>query len=162
MSLLTNGTVVSHAGAAEIRIVAPELPSVEPVAVVTKAAVREAQQVEAVLREDFRSWRDRKGDRLRGISIETPTSTLRVDLYDQVANLLIEVKASSKRDHLRYAIGQLYDYRRYLDFEVDLAVLVPSRPTDDLMGLLEAAEVGAIWRENTSFSDSGDGHLLRS
>ncbi|MFI1995009.1 hypothetical protein [Actinoplanes sp. NPDC020271] len=162
MSLLTSGMVINHLDDVDIRIVAPELPSVEPVAVVTKEAVRAAEQAEAALREDFRSWRDRKGDRLRGISIKTPTSTLRVDLYDPMAEVLIEVKAKANRDHLRYAIGQLYDYRRYLDFDVDLAVLVPSRPTEDLMGLLEAASVGAIWKSGSAFADSADGRFLRS
>ncbi|WIM96330.1 hypothetical protein ACTOB_008519 [Actinoplanes oblitus] len=162
LALLTNGMVTSHVEAAGIRIIAPELPSVEPVAVVTKEAARQAEQSEAVLRERFRSWRDPRGDRLRGISIETPTSRLRVDLYDQLANVLIEVKAKAERDYLRFAIGQLYDYRRYLDFEVELAVLVPQRPTDDLMGLLDSAAVGAIWPDGAAFADSGSGRLLPS
>lgn len=162
LSLLTNGMVLNQVDATGIRIVAPELPSVEPVAVVTKEAARQAEQTEALLREEFRSWRDRKGDRLRGISIETPTSRLRVDLYDQVTNVLIEVKARAERDYLRFAVGQLYDYRRYLDFEVNLAVLVPRRPTDDLMGLLKTAGVAAIWKAETSFADSENGRLLHS
>jgi hypothetical protein len=159
MPLLVNGEV-NHVGRAGVRIVAPELPNTEPIALVTKETARIAEQTEAILRERFRSWRDKKGDRLRGISIETPTSNLRVDLYDPVINLLIEVKAKSERDYLRFAIGQLYDYRRYLNFEVELAVLVPSRPSDDLMGLINAAEIRAIWEEEGSFSDSTGGRLL--
>ncbi len=162
MTLLANGLVVNQVRGTSIHIVAPELPSVEPVAVVTEATARESEQVEAGLREQFRVWHDKKGERLRGISIKTPTSTLRVDLYDQVTKALIEVKARADRDYLRFAIGQLYDYRRYLDFEVDLAILVPSRPVDDLMGLLAAARVSAIWREGDAFFDSENGRLTRS
>jgi hypothetical protein len=159
MALLTSDTVLSLRGA-DVRIVAPDIPSQEPVTVTTREATRQAEQAEAVLRENFRRWRDPHGKRLCGISIDTPTSTLRVDLYDPVAKLLIEVKANSERDRLRFAIGQLYDYRRYLNFEVSLAVLVPSRPSDDLMGLLRAADVGAIWPSATSFTDSDDGRYL--
>ncbi|MEU8657894.1 hypothetical protein [Actinoplanes philippinensis] len=159
MELLTNEAVPGSHGAG-VRIVSPDVPSQEPVTVVTREAVRHAEQAEAVLREKFRRWRDPKGKRLHGISIGTPLSTLRIDLYDPVAGLLIEVKASTERDSLRFAVGQLYDYRRYLDFEVDLAVLVPTKPSDDLMGLLSAAEVAAIWPRAASFTDSEGGRYL--
>ena len=160
LAFLTTGTAEARGVAGGVRIVAPEMPGTEPVTVVTKESARDAEQTEAVLRESFRSWRDPKGDRLRGIEIETPTSTLRVDLYDQVANVLIEVKARAERDYLRFAVGQLYDYRRYLQFEVDLALLVPGRPSNDLMGLLKVADVAAIWQERASYRDSADGRLL--
>ncbi|GAA4934042.1 hypothetical protein [Actinoplanes utahensis] len=156
MALLTTDAV-SRPDGTGVRIIAPEIPSGEPITVVTQAAARQADQAEAVLRERFRAWRDPKGQRLRGISISTPNSTLRVDLYDPVASLLIEVKATAERDHLRFAVGQLYDYRRYLDFAVDLAVLVPTEPSADLMGLLDAANVGAIWQAGRSFADSEGG-----
>jgi hypothetical protein len=134
------------------RIVDPQRPSVEPVLVSNKAQEREAKQDEAELREAFRSWRDPNGERLRGIEIPTGKSTLRVDLFDQKDNLLIEVKARAERDHLRFAVGQLYDYRRYLRFAVHLAVLVPQRPPGDLMGLLDSAHVDCIWPDGQSFN----------
>ena len=158
--LLATETTMVH-GAGGVRIVPPETPGTEPIVVVTEKAARQAEQSEAVLREKFRSWRDAKDQRLRGITIKAPESTLRVDLYDQVANLLIEVKARAERDYLRFAIGQLYDYKRYLDFEVELAVLVPDQPGQDLMGLLRTAGVSAIWQHGSSFSDSEGGRLLR-
>ncbi len=128
----------------------------------TKDEARDAEQLEAVLRESFCEWRDPRGNRLRGIEIKAPASTLRVDLYDPLANVLIEAKASARRNHLRLAIGQLYDYRRYLEFDVELAVLVPERPSEDLMGLLDAASVGAIWPDGDTFRDSTGGRLLRT
>ncbi|MEU4618358.1 hypothetical protein AB0G04_00045 [Actinoplanes sp. NPDC023801] len=159
MALLTGGTVSGPDGTS-VRILPPEVPSQEPVTVVTHEAVKQAQQAEAVLRERFRRWRDPKNRRLCGISIDTPASILRVDLYDPVASLLIEVKAEAERDRLRFAVGQLYDYRRYLDFEVSLAVLIPNRPSHDLMGLLRAADVGAIWPSAARFTDSEGGRYL--
>lgn len=134
------------------RVVAPQRPSTEPVLFSSKEQNREAKQEEAKLRESFRIWRDPAGDRLRGIEIPISNSTLRVDLFDKEDNLLIEVKARAERDYLRFAIGQLYDYKRYLRFEVNLAVLVPMRPSDDLIGLLDSAQVDCIWPSGKSFT----------
>lgn len=135
-----------------VRVVDPERPSTEPVLVSSKEQEREAKQEEAVLRESFRRWRDPNGERLRGIEIPTSNSTLRVDLFDTEDNLLIEVKARAERNYLRLAVGQLYDYRRYLGFVVNLAVLIPQRPLGDLMGLLDAAHVGCIWPSENGFA----------
>lgn len=159
MALLTGDTVPGPDGTG-VRIISPEIPRQDSVTVVTREAARQAEQAEAVLRDRFRQWRDPRSKRLCGISIDTPRSTLRVDLYDPLTSLLIEVKAKAERDHLRFAIGQLYDYRRYLDFEVKLAVLVPVQPNDDLMGLLRTADVGAIWPNAASFVDSDGGRYL--
>lgn len=138
------------------RIVDPRRPSTKPVRVVSEAQARMAKQEEAELREQYRSWVDPDGDRLRGIDIITPALTkLEVDLFDPEVNVLIEAKARAERDYLRFAIGQLYDYQRYLEFAVNLAVLVPQRPSDDLLGLLDSAGVGCIW-------PVGDGFTTRS
>jgi hypothetical protein len=141
------------------RVVDPERPSTEPVAVSSKEQNREAQQKEAEVREQYRSWRDPRGDRLKGIEIPVGGSTLRVDLFDSVDNLLIEAKAAAKRDFLRFAVGQLYDYKRYLDFVPILAVLVPERPTDDLLGLLDVSLVWCIWPEGDGFTTRRTGGL---
>jgi hypothetical protein len=45
---------------------------------------------------------------------------------------------------------------------VELAVLVPERPSDDLMGLLDVVSVGAIWPDGKRFEDSRGGYLLRT
>ena len=76
------------------------------------------------------------------------------------AHVLIEAKASSGRDHIRLALGQLLDYVRHTGplFEMPaLAVLVPTRPTDDLMDLLSRSGVDAIWRKGRAFADSVGG-----
>jgi hypothetical protein len=136
----------------DVRVVEPERPGTEPVPVSSPEQVREAKQDEATLREAFRSWREASGHRLHGIEISVSNSTLRVDLFDPDTNVLIEVKARADRDHLRFAVGQLYDYRRYIHFVARLAVLVPRRPTDDLMGLLDSAHVDCIWPDGNDFA----------
>jgi len=93
LSLLVNGGTAAEPDTTDqVRVVSPELPSTEPVAVVTKEAARAAEQKEAVLRESFRKWRDPRGNRLKGIEIKTASSPLRVDLYDPLVNVLIEAK----------------------------------------------------------------------
>jgi hypothetical protein len=162
LALLATSERNLNASTRTVRVVPPELPNMEPVQATTREQSKAATQVEAILREEFRSWRDPRGNRLQGLEMATPGSKLRADLYDPYVSLLIEVKAQTTRDYLRFAVGQLYDYRRYLSFPVELAVLVPTQPDDDLAGLLRSAAVGAIWPNAGSFRDSQDGHLLRT
>lgn len=69
--------------------------------------------------------------------------------------LLVEAKTSSAggagRTQLRQAIGQLWDYRwRWFKAEanpVGLAVLLPTKPAKDIMGLLKAADIEVLWFE---------------
>lgn len=141
----------SAAGAGSPRLVDPENHSGDPIEVCTPAQARRLQQVEWELVQRYRRWLDPKGTRLRGISIPVGSSVLRVDLYDSQLDLLIEAKASASRDHVRQAVGQLLDYRRYLSPRPGLAVLLPERPVDDLMWLPCEAGMAIIWEEGGSF-----------
>ena len=163
MRLITGTEAAAGEGAASglVSVISAEQPGTEPLVVNTAEGANFAVQNESILRKAFHSWLDPKGQRLRGIEIKTGSSRLRVDLFDTVTNVLIEVKAAATRDLLRLAVGQLYDYRRYLSFDVRLAVLVPNQPSMDLMGLLEAADVSAIWAVGTAFEDSSSGVLVK-
>lgn len=67
--------------------------------------------------------------------------------------LLIEAKVASSgptgRSQVRQAIGQLYDYRRtyFPDAvnKVKLAILLPSKPNQDVIGLLDSLRIGVLW-----------------
>jgi len=69
-------------------------------------------------------------------------------------HLLIEAKTASAgpsgRAQIRQAIGQLFDYR-FSHFkakkEVDLAVLLPSRPAGDVQSLLASLNIQVLWFE---------------
>jgi hypothetical protein len=69
-------------------------------------------------------------------------------------HLLIEAKTASAgasgRTQIRQAIGQLFDYR-FSHFKtkenVDLAVLVPSRPAADVQSLLASLDIHVLWFE---------------
>lgn len=66
------------------------------------------------------------------------------DVFVVETRELIEAKASSSREHMRAALGQILDYARYVDHS-SLAVLVPSKPADEMVSLLIAHGVGSIW-----------------
>lgn len=67
-------------------------------------------------------------------------SDLATDLFDVTADELIEVKASTDRNTLRLALGQVLDYHRYVNSERK-AVLLPSKPERDMMDLFKSFEV---------------------
>lgn len=67
-------------------------------------------------------------------------------------DLLIEAKTAfagpSGRSQIRQAIGQLFDYR-HTHFRnhqpVDLAVLLPSKPSEDVRSLLTSLDIEVLW-----------------
>jgi len=79
------------------------------------------------------------------------------DLWVQDRHALIEAKNSDSRERLRMAIGQLYDYRRFHEPPVRLAVLLPHQPSPDALALLQSACIEAIWPHGTGFRDSANG-----
>lgn len=124
----------------------------------TATLQREAKEITVVRREarlvlDYVSWAKRANGELMSRSIPTDTSSLRVDIWDVPRNLLIEAKADSTRNNVRFAIGQLYDYRRSFGVRPRLAMLVPTRPSDDLVDLLGEAQVGVIWKHGKRFKE---------
>jgi hypothetical protein len=81
------------------------------------------------------------------------------DLWVEDLRALIEAKNSDAREALRMAIGQLYDYRRFHEPPVRLAVLLPHPPNHDGLDLLRSAGIEAIWPRGSGFRDSANGTL---
>ena len=71
--------------------------------------------------------------------------TLKVDGWVENDKLLIEAKSSCTRNMIRLAIGQLLDYKRYLKPN-QMAILVPSKPKDDLIELLLDLNIEIIYQ----------------
>lgn len=126
---------------------------------VTARDASKMQRREAALVQRYRAWRDACGERLRSFIIPCDDQSLRTDLFDTSSHTLIEAKAAADRNSLRQAIGQLFDYRRYITPRPELAILVPSRPKGELMGLPSELGIGVIWREGDCFVDSVDARL---
>ncbi|MEV0122062.1 restriction endonuclease [Streptomyces sp. NPDC050703] len=71
--------------------------------------------------------------------------SLYTDLFDSTDNLLVEAKGQATRESIRMAIGQLFDYQRYIDPCPQLAILVPSCPRKDLRDLCASLSIHTIW-----------------
>ena len=70
-----------------------------------------------------------------------------VDLFDLRHWQLLEAKASTGREAIRMALGQLRDYKRYYHGRhPSLAVLLPSRPSDSCIQLLTDNRTAVVWR----------------
>jgi hypothetical protein len=81
------------------------------------------------------------------------------DLRDATADTLVEAKGSVSREAIRMAIGQLADYRRFVEGKSRAAVLVPEKPRADLLALLESQGIDAIWPRRDGFEDTAGGRL---
>lgn len=116
------------------------------------ARVHTITRAEAQLVTRYLNWIDSGRRRFKSVLIPTDDASLRADLYDPKRDLLIEAKASNSREHIRYAVGQLFDYRRRIDPRPrHLAILVPSKPAPDMLDLLAELGIGAIWRDRSQF-----------
>lgn len=73
------------------------------------------------------------------------------DLWNETSGELIEAKGTVTREALRMAVGQLLDYGRFSESKSH-AVLVPSRPRDDLLKFLSAAGVTAIYPKGNGWT----------
>jgi hypothetical protein len=84
------------------------------------------------------------------------------DLYDATIGMLVEAKGTVERNAIRMAVGQLADYRRFIDngHPNHLAVLVPAEPRDDLCDLLSQQGIDLIYPDGTGFEDSTGGSLV--
>ncbi len=95
------------------------------------------------------------------ISIPESNAPLRVDLVDRTTQRLVEVKAGSSRGYVREAIGQVLDYvfqMKRIENEVwDPAILLPGRPSDDLVTLITNLGIELVWESENSFLNSADG-----
>ncbi|MER6993771.1 hypothetical protein ABT337_33500 [Saccharopolyspora hirsuta] len=115
----------------------------------TKEGFTVAERREAELVKRYTAALEKIGREVTSRKILMPGDepSLFIDLYDEERGELIEAKSSSLRNHMRLALGQILDYARYVEYR-RLAVLVPSRPADDMVSLLEAHGVSCIYEES--------------
>ena len=107
-------------------------------------------RAESTLVHDFCAWLlAARGLEATGLSIPyvVESRRLRADIYIPGRNLLIEAKPTTAREHIRLAIGQLFDYRRWLAPSPSLAILTNQEPADDMKTLLDDLQINQIWRE---------------
>ena len=78
-------------------------------------------------------------------------SALASDLVDETDGVLYEAKGHVRRASVRMAIGQLLDYRRFEPPTTRLAVLLPRRPSEDLIDLILKVPASVVWRTDDGF-----------
>lgn len=80
------------------------------------------------------------------------------DVLDKTRNLLVEAKGTGSRGEVRMAIGQVLDYRRFVeDPTPKCGVLLPDRPRDDIEALLRSVGIAAVWKSGGGFIDNVGG-----
>jgi len=80
------------------------------------------------------------------------------DVYDTTRNNLLEAKGAVTREAISMAIGQLADYRRFIEPRPSCAVLLPERPRPDLETLLSIEGIAVVWLiEHGTFADNKAG-----
>ncbi|PRX52608.1 hypothetical protein B0I32_1315 [Nonomuraea fuscirosea] len=149
---LTDGARIPRtpSAAPTVREVPPEEQRSEQSVIDPGRAPYEAERREATLVRAYVDYMGSQGHALHRHQI-TPAEEnkpLYTDLYDPDRKELIEAKGTVAREAVRMAIGQLLDYRRYVDVEC-MALLVPSRPRVDLMDLCRSLDIDVIWPEDT-------------
>ena len=102
---------------------------------------------EAELVERYRAYLDRLGHHCVRYRIRPPGELrdLYTDLFDQTENVLYEAKGVATREAIRMAIGQLLDYSRHIPTGPSLGVLLPARPSDDLLDLLQSQKIKCVY-----------------
>jgi hypothetical protein len=123
---------------------------------------RAAERAEQRLVLRYRDYMARKGVHV-GRKLYRPAGEVRPiysDIWVEERRALIEAKNSDDRDAVRQAIGQLYDYRRFHEPHIFVAVLLPYKPGADRLNLLQSASVEAVWPHGDTFRDSAQGKFI--
>lgn len=114
----------------------------------------EAERRESQLVQRFKQHMEAQGYRVERLKI-TPAGEAKpifTDLHIKDAGMLVEAKGSTDRVAIRMAIGQLVDYRRFVDTSTRCAVLLPSLPRADLVKLIHAAGMAICYPEGATFN----------
>ena len=124
----------------------------------TQSRVLKAKKDEARLLEAYRSWLARQGREFSAFGLRR----LQCDAYEVDRKNLIEAKASTRREHVRMAVGQLLDYAYQGRSElgaVHKAVLLPEKPSPEIEEWLDSLNIKIVWREKNVFLDNANGQF---
>ncbi|WP_194288569.1 hypothetical protein [Ornithinicoccus halotolerans] len=112
-----------------------------------KAAVRR----EAKLVARYTEWLRARGQATVRHRVPIPGGGyIFTDIYNKATEELVEAKASAARTYVRAGLGQVLDYARFLDHK-SKALLLPVRPSDDLIDLLIEYDCAVVWECRTTF-----------
>jgi hypothetical protein len=136
-----------------VRFVPVEERNTERMVVEPSRELYEAERRESALVQQFKSLMEKQGHSAVRLMI-TPVGEAKpifTDLYFEDYGLLVEAKGSVDRNSIRMAIGQIADYRRFIEPGSRCAILLPSRPRQDLVELLGFAGIEIHYRSGEKF-----------
>ena len=115
----------------------------------------EAERREAALVLAYQQHLEAAGHRVVAHLYRVPGTgrLLRCDLFDETRGVLVEAKATPSRSDVRMAIGQLLDYRRFESSPPLMRILLPREPSPDLVALVLACGIGAVWQTRDGFEE---------
>lgn len=120
----------------------------------TMATIKNAIKKEEKLVREYVEWLEQRGhksERLRD-------GNLCCDVYEQDRNNLIEAKASLKREYIRMAVGQLFDYAymgRKRFGKPHMAILLPRKPDLKSLNWLPD-QISIVWKVGRGFADNAE------
>lgn len=123
----------------------------------TSASTTFATRTEAQLQNRYSEYLKKKGKVVKAFKIEIPESNapLKTDLVNVTDLKIIEVKAGITRGYIREAIGQVLDYvyqlKRTNNENWKPAILLPGKPTSDLVELIKSLSIELIWEDEDGF-----------
>jgi hypothetical protein len=125
----------------------------------SKRQVISAKKEEAVLLIDYQRWLKKRGRCL----VTTKHGQLQCDAFELKRRNLIEAKSSIRREHIRMAIGQLFDYSCQIEKKfggTHKAILLPEKPRQASVSWLRRWKISLIWREKAAFQDNANGKFV--
>ena len=123
--------------------------------IVHSSEERVGERKESKLLTDYKNYREKnniasvtsKKIKLKG---EANKTILKVDGWVEEEKLLIEAKSSCTRNSIRLAIGQLLDYKRFVNPD-RMAILLPDKPKEDLCNLIQSLDIKLIYKDQDTF-----------
>ncbi len=116
-----------------------------------------AERRESDLVARYTMWLEGRGHQCRRARIRPPGElrSLLTDPFDETVPELYEAKGTTTRSAVRSAMGQLFDYCRFLP-PCALTVLLPSQPSEDLVQLLHSRGVGCVFETSLGVFERRD------
>tara|TARA_S200000501_G_C20833390_1_gene748323 strand:+ start:1059 stop:2018 length:960 start_codon:yes stop_codon:yes gene_type:complete len=108
---------------------------------------------EAELQTRYKIWCENQGYKVRSRKLKVRGSgILSLDLFNETTSEVIEVKSSSARGYIRYAIGQILDYSNLMEIAGQKPnskrIVVDGRPAEDLIKLMHELDICLAFERN--------------
>ncbi|MEV4615193.1 restriction endonuclease [Kitasatospora sp. NPDC049258] len=147
--------LIDHTPSHEPRVedVTVEAHHTERTVVVHPEREQELVRREAPLVQRYREFLEQAGKQVTRKKITPPGERYPhyTDLFNSTDGQLVEAKATITREAVRMGIGQLLDYRRFIDPVPSMALLLPQQPRPDLLHLCASAGVTVIWPDQNTY-----------